>query len=439
MNAEQNRTKVHLAPLPNIKVGFISTRFHGTDGVSLEVRKWVDIMHSMGNQCFFYSGLSDYPADKSMVVPEAFFNHPEIAVKQEEFFSKRYRSAEDTAWVEDMKNHFKKTLREFIKKFEIDLLIAQNCLTIPMNIPLGLAVTELVAETGIPTIAHHHDFYWERQRFLVRNVDDYLRSAFPPDIPGMQHVVINSITQGQIASRCGLSSTIIPNIMHFEEEPPEDDGYNDSMRKQLGIADDELFILQPTRVVPRKGIEHAIELVKSLGRKAALVISHASGDEGEHYAVRIRRYAEALGVRLIFASDCIGADRTDSPDCGKIYSLDDVYREADLITYPSIYEGFGNALLEAIYFRKPVVVNRYSIYESDIAPRGFKFVEFSNFITEDTVQETLRVLDNKELQEEMAETNYQLGLRYFSYSLARYKLRALFANAFGLEQISYSP
>ena len=40
------------------------------------------------------------------------------------------------------------------------------------------------------------------------------------------------------------------------------------------------------------------------------------------------------------------------------------------MTYPSTYEGFGNALLEAIYFRVPVVINRYSIYVQDIEPKG---------------------------------------------------------------------
>jgi hypothetical protein len=55
----------------------------------------------------------------------------------------------------------KKQLNEFIQTFNIDLLVTENVLTIPMHIPLGIALTELIAETQIPTIAHHHDFYWE--------------------------------------------------------------------------------------------------------------------------------------------------------------------------------------------------------------------------------------------------------------------------------------
>ena len=62
-------------------------------------------------------------------------------------------------------------------------------------------------------------------------------------------------------------------------------------------------------------------------------------------------------------------------DGRKIYTIEDIYHYADLVTYPSTFEGFGNAFLEAIYFRKPVVVNLYSIYRVDIKPKGFSAIE----------------------------------------------------------------
>jgi len=60
----------------------------------------------------------------------------------------------------------------------------------------------------------------------------------------------------------------------LQNPPLELDEYSADLREALGIEADELIILQPTRVVQRKGIEHAIELVSLLGRKAHLVISH---------------------------------------------------------------------------------------------------------------------------------------------------------------------
>ena len=82
-----------------------------------------------------------------------------------------------------LREHLKGELRAFVAGFEIELLVIENASSIPLNLPLGLAISELVAETGIPTIAHHHDFAWERQRFLVDCVPDVLAAAFRQAIP----------------------------------------------------------------------------------------------------------------------------------------------------------------------------------------------------------------------------------------------------------------
>ncbi len=53
-----------------------------------------------------------------------------------------------TRRIRELQWHIKQHLYEFIKQFGIELLIVENALSIPMNIPLGLALTELIAETG---------------------------------------------------------------------------------------------------------------------------------------------------------------------------------------------------------------------------------------------------------------------------------------------------
>ena len=60
-------------------------------------------------------------------------------------------------------------------------------------------MAETISETRIPTIAHHHDFFWERVRFSVNAVNDYLRMAFPPNLPNIEHVVINTAAQEELA------------------------------------------------------------------------------------------------------------------------------------------------------------------------------------------------------------------------------------------------
>ncbi len=414
------------------RIGFISTRFHGTDGVTLEADKWAHIFEDMGHSCFWMAGLLDTPAEISYHAPLAFFGHSEVATLQTHLFGQTTRARSVTNQIQSIKEQLKDDIYKFIEKFQLEVLVPQNILAIPMHVPLGLAMTEVMAETGMPTIAHHHDFTWERERFVVTAVNDYLQAAFPPTLPHTEHVVINSMGQKELARRFSLPSVIIPNIIDFETPPPGIDDYNADLRREIGLSEDDIFILQPTRVVARKGIEHAIELVRRLeDPRAKLVISHAAGDEGNDYLQMLRERIEDARIDVRFIADRVSETRGTTPDGKKTYTLFDVYPHADLVTYPSHYEGFGNAFLEAVYFGKPVVVNTYSVYARDIDPLGFECVEMSQLVTREVIKKTREILRDKEMRAQWAKTNYELGLKYFSYSVARRKLTARLANLLG--------
>lgn len=420
----------------NKNIGFISFRIAGTDGVSLEIAKWADVLIERGNTCFYLAGELDRPAEISMEYPELHFQHPETKRIYEQCFNQKKRPENLTGDLHQKRQEIKNVLYEFVEKFKIDMIIPQNAVTIPLNIPLAMAITEFIAETNIPVIAHHHDFFWERKRFLTNCVWDYINACYPPHLPNVQHVVINTSGQNQLALRTGISSTLIPNVMNFEQEPPGKDEYNSDIKEALGVKDDELLILQPTRVVQRKGIEHALEMVSRLDRKAAFVISHASGDEGFEYEKRVKDYAMLLGVRAIFVDDIILDQRGTTADGRKIYTLQDIYPYADFVTYPSLIEGFGNAFLETLWFRKPILVNNYSIYATDIKPKGFEVVEIDDFITDKTIEEVQFLLDNPKEVERITEKNYQLALKYYGYSTVDMKLSGLLANVYGKKEVS---
>jgi glycosyltransferase involved in cell wall biosynthesis len=415
------------------RVGVVITRIGGDDGVSLETRKWAQVLSELGHTCHYFTGEAPGLVERKWLVPEADFRHPEILELYAGAFSLQTRPAEVTRRIQLLKDDLKQQLYGFVAEFGIDLLLVENALAIPLNLPLGLALTEFIAETGTVTVAHHHDLFWERTRFLVNCVWDYLNMSFPPHLPSIHHVVINSSAANQLSLRTGISATLIPNVMDFENPPPARDSYSHRLRKDVGLAEDELFLLQPTRVVARKGIEHAIELIRRLGLPARLVISHASGDEGYSYERHVRLFAELLQVPVTFVSEIIRAERGTGPDGRRIYSLRDAYQEADLVTYPSTMEGFGNAFLEAIYYRRPILVNNYSIFAIDIKPKGFRVIEFDGHITEDAVGQARRVLGDPELVTEMAQHNFALGRRHYSYGMLRRRLRTLLEQCFGEE------
>jgi glycosyltransferase involved in cell wall biosynthesis len=407
-------------------IGFVSTRFQGTDGVTLETAKWVEVLDVMRYNCYFFAGQSDWTKEKTMVEPLAFFDTPEVKKIHEKVFGVKTRTSELTGKIHEIRKDLKHNLYKFIKKFNIHMLIVENALAIPINIPFGLAITELIAETGIPAIAHHHDFYWERQRFMVNGVSDFINMAFPPSLNSLTHVVINSEACKMLSYRRGVSSVVIPNVFDYKRKAPGIDAYNKDVRKDLGLSEDDILFLQPTRVVQRKGIEHAIELVHRLDNpKIKLVISHSAKDEGQTYYNRVMDYAKLLKVPVVVKPEIFDIARSLTKSGKKRYSLWDVYPHADFVTYPSTYEGFGNAFLETVFFEKPILVNRYSIYQQDIEPIGFDVVSMNNFITDDVVRAVEEVLNNEQRRREMVEKNYELAERYFSYEILEQELKEI--------------
>ncbi len=411
-----------------INIGFISTRFAGTDGVSLEASKWAEVLRCSGHRIFWFAGETDKPDHSTHLVPEAHFQHALNDRINRQIVGQRGRTPLLTESIHSLRSLLKAHLYEFFKRYSIDLVIVENALTIPMHVPLGLALTEALAESRIPAIAHHHDFHWERNRYAINAVGDYLAMAFPPQLPDMAHVVINTDAREQLALRSGLASVVIPNVINFEQPPQVDPDRTVAFRESIGLEPEDRVILQPTRIVPRKGIEHAVALVKALDSpRNKLVISHEAGDEGYEYFDWLKNHALENGVDLRVVSGRIKDpwSCSDAPDT--ICSLWDIYPHADFVTYPSLLEGFGNAFLEAIYFKKPMLVNRYSVFIKDIEPLGFDLAVMDGFLTRETVAAVQAVLRSPQRRALMVEHNYTLAARHFSYNILRHNLDNLLA------------
>ena len=413
-----------------MRIGFIATRLNGTDGVTLEVQKWAKILAKLGHDIYYCAGeLGGYAKDGT-VIPELHFADQTVYALSKKAFGADPDLDEDELadQIYSRADDMRAPLRSFIRSNHLDLIIVQNALTIPMNLPLGVSLTGLIAELGIDTIAHHHDFFWERQRYQTNVILDLLDTAFPAKLPSIQHVTINSIAKARLNARRGIDSIVIPNVLDFAAPPPQFDDFNQNFRSSLGLQKDDLFILQPTRVVQRKGIEMAFELVKGLNLpKPRLYISHRADDEGLTYWRWLKREASVMGVEVQLIDHLIGTERGTMKG-HKIYSLWDAYLNTDLITYPSLYEGFGNALLEAIYLKKLTVVNRYPVYNADIKPKGFKFIELDGFVNENIVEETRLLLDAPDEVRKFTDMNYQIAQEYFSLEILESKLKDLLSN-----------
>jgi glycosyltransferase involved in cell wall biosynthesis len=181
------------------------------------------------------------------------------------------------------------------------------------------------------------------------------------------------------------------------------------LRGELGFEETDTVFLQPTRIVQRKGIEPALDLIKALDNPCCkLLISHEAGDEGFEYADWLQLEAQHQGVDLRTLNTSMRDPWNDAKNGSPVPSLLDIYPCADFVTYPSLYEGFGNAFLEAVYFRKPVLINRYAIFVRDIEPKGFDLIAMDGFLTRRTIEAVRHVLLSSERREQMVGRAYLL-------------------------------
>jgi glycosyltransferase involved in cell wall biosynthesis len=258
---------------------------------------------------------------------------------------------------------------------------------------------------------------WERERFWPNAVPDIIGAAVPP--PGHQftHMAISSRQCEDISRRIGRPVTLVPNVMDFATGPEPRDGGR--FREYAGLGADDILLLQPTRIVPRKNIETTIDLANRMSDpKVRVVVTHPNEDEVKSYWSFLVEHAERRGVDFRLAP--IGVPGTPS--------LADAYDAADIVCYPSSIEGFGNAVVETMLYRKALVINRYPVYRRDIARTGVRFLEFDGRITNELVDEVVACIGDPGLYAEAVENNYEVGLQHFSYDVLRERVLPLFAH-----------
>ena len=399
---------------------YVSTRLAGTDGVSLENAKLLHVLEELGFSSHMCAGELDTDGPPGTLVPELHFRDPVAVELGERFFGP---GEADPALRTDLRSRadtLRAALEQVVDEVRPDLLVLQNVWAVPMQLPLAEALAALVADRGIPTLSHEHDYHWERERFAEARLPDYLDTYFPFDAPSVRHLAINSLAAHALRQRRGVDALVLPNVLDFDTPAPEPDAFAATFREAIGVTHEQRLILQPTRVIPRKGIELAIDLLGELDDpRNVLVITHAAGDEGLDYLRALERRARERSVDLRLVDHVVGATRAPGSDGTPRFALWDTYPHADLVTYPSLYEGFGNALLETIWFRKAALVNRYAVYVADIAPKGFRFVEIDGVVTSEAVHAFRELLDDPAARDAMAEHNLRLARTHFGYGALR--------------------
>jgi len=419
-----------------MKIGIIIGRIGGVDGVALETEKWIEVFQKMGHEIFIISGQFEgrkINCSYETQVPEMSFFSPESYWEQKKAFFHPDFDQDDL--IEHLHLYAKvieNKIVNWINKYDLDLLLSENASCLPSHISMGIAIKNAVLKTGKPIITHDHDFAWERgDRYVSPHpkINEFVKNEFPLRLPNSFHAVINLHAQNTLKEKFNRDSIVVPNVMNFDREFGRLTDSNKDLKQDLGLNEDDILLFQITRVVGRKGIETAIKLVDLLNDpKIKLIITGSYADDaGSKYYMKLVDLIHELKLskQVLFADHSFSNKGLSGST--KSYSLSDAYAHARACTYFSTYEGFGNAFVEAVLAKRPIFVNNYKpVYWPDIGSKGFKAVMLEdNVITDTALKEIREVIYNEKLNKEIAEFNYKLGKKYFSYDTLEEKLTEL--------------
>lgn len=443
------------------RIGFIQHRLGRTDGVSLEVDKFKSVLEGDGHEVFYLAGNSDVPGGH--FIPELHPEHPVTARIIRNTTRRLVDYPHGEALLAEVREHAKSILPgmiAFILNNRLDLIFPNNLLSVGYNLPGMLALTWAIEQTGVRSVCHCHDFWWEESGEVYpscQEVIDFYTQYAPPEMDAMTYLVINRIAQRELLERRGLSSVVVPNVFDFDQASWGVDDYNKDFRNEIGVGETDLMFLQATRVLDRKGIEFAIDLIAELNRPefrqnlngAKLYDGRLFGPEDKivlvcagyietlgisgNYADQLVLHAREKGVEIRWVADRVGHQRAFQQG-KKIYSLWDTYSAADFVTYPSVWEGWGNQLIEAFFARLPVVLFEYPVYLSDLKSCGFDVVSLGGNYVEgaqgalkelpddflsDAAYGVIHLLTDSTRYQNSVNRNFEISARNFGFPTLR--------------------
>jgi len=153
------------------------------------------------------------------------------------------------------------------------------------------------------------------------------------------------------------------------------------------------YLLSVGSIEERKNLLTILKALKELPNQKLVVIGN-----GKAYKIKCLRFISEhnLSNRVLFLSGL------------NLAEMAAIYQNAQMLIYPSIFEGFGIPILEALFSKTPVITSKDGCF----AEAGGSFSKYINPLSTEQMKEAiLEILNSNELQEKMKTE----GLKHAQY------------------------
>jgi len=267
-----------------------------------------------------------------------------------------------------------------------------------------------------PDIAHMEFCYkgwaeYKKKMGLPLNIQDILSHVIEGyNLNKARHIIATSIgIKREIMKFYGIPEnkiTLIPNGVNTNKFKP-DKKKRIKFRKKFGVSQRDIVLLFVGRNLKRKGLKYVIKALHIIkNNKIKLVV--CGGDDKEHRNL-VNKLKE--NKRVMFVGD--------------VKNIDEYYVMADMFVFPTFYEGFSFATLQAASSGLPVIATIANGTE-DLIENGKNGYLLKTRKPEVIANKIKLLVKNNNLRKKMSRRAREIAVKKFSWSVVAKQILNVF-------------
>jgi len=223
-----------------------------------------------------------------------------------------------------------------------DILHPQDCISARAAVAVR---DEGAAVTVVRTVHHVDDFTTHAL------IDCQAKAIHQPD----RVLVVSEQWRGILREDYGVTPEVVPNGVDTDRFPPVTAAQRAALRERVG-ARDRFLLLAVGGVEPRKGTHHLFEALGALGAQRPVLAVVGGHSFQDYTAYRDAALASLPSLGLELGVDVVQLGTVDEAELAGWYSA------ADALAFPSVKEGWGLVVLEALSMGLPVVASDLPVF-----------------------------------------------------------------------------
>ncbi len=269
------------------------------------------------------------------------------------------------------------TLPDYLRKNPVDIYHTQYIA--PFFVPKNIKI-----------VTHIHDVSFNAYPELISKLDIFfLKILIPRSLKRADLIIaVSEFTKQEIEKYYRISPDKIKVVYNAVPDNFEKGtGDLEEIRKKYSLP--KKFILYVGTLQPRKNIPMLIEAFAQMKNKVqGLKLVIVGNKKAHNFDKKIEKAIESKNLQ----HDVIFPGYIEQEDISAVYSL------AEVFVFPSLYEGFGIPLLEAMRLKIPVLASDIPVHR-EVAGEGALFFDLGNL--EDLSEKLYNAIDDKNLREKI--------------------------------------